>query len=127
VTLPDERLQVCAETVGFFGGEYLAHGLIQGGPDGLGGSEGDQPVAATHVEHRMSRCYVGVGDDLVAYRCQTFELLTKQIWVAAVAALKKPGRPLVVLRSVFHAFSASRTCANRGTSAPPALASQPTE
>jgi hypothetical protein len=76
----------------------IAENYRPGGPDGLGGGEGDQPVAATHVEHRMSRCHAGVGDDLVAYGCETFEFLTKQFWITAVATFGDPLRPLVALR-----------------------------
>jgi hypothetical protein len=49
-------------------------------------------------------CRGGVGHDFVADRREGFQVVTEQFWVAAVAALKEPSRPLVVLRPRCHAF-----------------------
>ena len=83
---------------------YVAEDHPPGGSDRLGGGEGDQSVAAPDVEHRLPGRKGGVGDDFVADRREGFQVLTEQFWVAAVAALKQPIRPLVVLRLRCHAF-----------------------
>ncbi|MDT5083497.1 MAG: hypothetical protein QOI79_3898 [Mycobacterium sp.] len=65
MTLLDERLQVCAETVGFFGGEYLAHGLIQGGHARVGGDVRDgrprQRRCRTDVDRQFEVYFVESG------------------------------------------------------------------